>query len=50
MASANTLVAFFGATGGCCAAALTRSLNDGFSCTARMVIPFLDESFLAIYT
>ena len=33
------LVAFFGATGGCCAAALTRSLNAGFTCTACTYLP-----------
>ena len=34
MASDKPLIAFFGATGGCCAAALARSLIAGYPCTA----------------
>jgi len=30
------LIAFFGATGGCAAAALALALTNGYKCTARM--------------
>ena len=42
MASSTSEVAFFGATGGCTAAALTLALNNGYKCSACMLLlPFL---------
>lgn len=40
MNSTKPLVAFFGATGGCGAAALGRALNAGYFCSARTISRF----------
>ena len=47
---AKPLIAFFGATGGCCAAALARSLKAGYTCLACTILPRKSKRIICLLT